>query len=300
MPDVTVKEDIIFLSRYRRNLEGGMVISRQFKVSNLTGQGNIKSMAWSAMVAPGIPRLGDPHPAIFGVIVDDLTADPVNNSPGQITVVATYRDLSVVRCRVNGNVVRDTTRLDKYAKLIAVKYKAGNHPSTPPAGGEGRQPCENVEILRPGMTLEFDFWVCNNQNNYVDPYTWIKDYQGKCNSEKWQGCEKAWAWLCSEVSVMENRKKGEVRVQHVRLGFIYKERFQANVRLGVHDNWTQLFLYRHPYTREIPRDVDPETGGAFKNTEDGDTGNGYKRFYMYDLADFNGISPIIPDLFAAK
>lgn len=85
----------------------GYEATRVAKVTGIDGATD-GAVLWAALDAGGMPKRGDEHPTIPGIVVDTRQAMPDLQDPAVIRVVLTYRSLSSVEIADGGKPVMET------------------------------------------------------------------------------------------------------------------------------------------------------------------------------------------------
>lgn len=234
MPQIT--EDLVLGARYRYDKTGAMLL-RLFDVSGLTpGRDTLAQAAAATDSATGIriPRYGDPHPAVPGLYVLDIEANPVSNSRTAAAVKVQYGTPeagsvpNAVRVLIHG-----TGRYKQVSQLpdgspIVVKY-------TDPDGNilEDRL---QIPVLSPNTVLEFI------RQELTSPLRRSVQFRRTVNASPWQG-GAAQTWLCR---AMDGSSLGNLSRYEVRYQFEYDP-----------DGWSRLEYFQDRYTGKIPDDVHP-------------------------------------------
>lgn len=118
-----VVEDLVEGADAREG-EDGYACTRTFVVEGLTG--NAHARPYEALTASGVPRRGDPHPSIPGLVAADRQASSLRRFVGAVKVTVTYRPLSSTELADAGTPVLEvgatlssqTRHRDAHGKLI--------------------------------------------------------------------------------------------------------------------------------------------------------------------------------------
>ena len=91
-PRMKITEDLVLGAKFRYTRQGGLLV-RVFDVSGLTPGKDTLAQAATATDGTSrtrIPRYGDTHPAVYGLYVIGLEAEPIQNSRTTARVSVTY------------------------------------------------------------------------------------------------------------------------------------------------------------------------------------------------------------------
>jgi hypothetical protein len=197
----TVSEDLIHDSAYDEGSDGRVIV-RHLLVEGLE-RTPAPTLLYRAKLACGVaygdklnvtPALVDTDP-LYWFRAERIAARPYLNSRDAARVRVDYRDFGGVIIRVNGNVVREMSRVDNTGAKLEVRYKkkmTGTRPWAHPAAGADvtSWPAEVQRAMaRPTISFErYDFGTT---------YDGVEiNYAAHVNSAAWQGMP-ARTWLCS-------------------------------------------------------------------------------------------------------
>lgn len=193
----------------------GDTIRRVLQVTELSGPPSARLV--NAVLASGVPRVGDPHPVRPTARVVDVTARPGGDSSVALVDV-TYRtavagaagaygswqvDLvqsfvtEVTTTNINGTPLRTTY------SFPTTTYDAGTTQARTVTSSSTRR--HRVEVQRPTVTLRF------TREQASLPLAFAKRFYGHVNGDAFQG-EPSDRWLCSIASAGQGN--GLVRVTY--------------------------------------------------------------------------------------
>ncbi|HYF35114.1 MAG TPA: hypothetical protein VD994_07500 [Prosthecobacter sp.] len=271
----TVIEDLIQGSRCTIS-EAGKTYRRVLKVEGLdrTPASNIHYRAIREAARAGAVY-GAGHPRITDLVCNFIDTEPVHNSKTSIYVNVGYFDTSMVRIKLSGNVVRGTTRWNDKGEVLFTIYKPGMKPrelAEKNQEGSFMQPVEAPK-LKPGMTLEYEWYDTKNTNNDA------KSFTAAVNLRNWNG-GKPRTWLCDYYAPEGVRVPGQRTIWHKRAGFTYQG---FTPQGGLPETHNVMLWWRNPQTREVPPEIDPKAGGYPNQL----SGNGWKEEKLNHAIDFN-------------
>ena len=232
---VQVTEDLVLGARFTLDRSGGVLL-RVFEVTGLTPGKD--TLAQAAIAQDGntgvrIPAYGQPHPAVPGLFVLQLEADPIKNSRTSATVKVRYASPefgsvpNVVRIAIGGSTRQKLiSKSPADGSLLLVKY-------TDPSGST-LQNFVQVPALSPNTILEF------TRQEGRSPLRLSTRFRRTVNAGPWQGGD-AKTWLCRAIDA---RSLGNLTRWEVRYAFEYDP-----------DGWDRIEYYVDPYTGKIPDDV---------------------------------------------
>jgi hypothetical protein len=294
---VTVERDIIqdtgaFVS------DAGIVSVEAYLIRGLTPGPSIMQ---DALTTPGIPTFAAPHSSIANAFAFSVEPFPMGNARDKVRVVVRYRDISVVWCRIVGNVERETTKRDRDGKMLTVRYVPGGGQAKP-FSFSGKNPETQVvemSILRPGMTLQFERWGTENIGSFLASENAagnIYRLRGTTNRVAWQGLPPD-CWMCTDANCEGTYIPGKPIFWHLSISFsvrcIYASSAGTMTNSEPIETWRQVSLYVHPKYRKTPAEVDILAGGYPTIKE----GNGWKENETFNgNRDFQAILPWIPQL----
>jgi hypothetical protein len=290
---ITVTEDLIRGSGMRITLDGA-TDERVFLVEGLpqADPDFVRGIAVGEVRNQKGVWIGTQHRGDPDLLVTNITTTPFGgNSREKMFVNAEYRPIGAVTVRINGNVVRDTTRFDVDGEVLKVRY-VSNIQQRPFYGdtNQGDEELKEEPILLPGLTLEFD------RAELEDPSNKSILYPGSINDFDWQG-QQSDQWLCTDISSIATFIANEIPLWRVHYAF----QFIGN---GNNDNvlntYNPVLFYVDRHTRRPPADVDPKadgfTGFMSSNAQLGKVyGNGWKMYQIYRELDFDELD--LPQVF---
>jgi len=252
-----ITEDIVLGARFTVDRSGGVLV-RLFDVSGLTpGKDTLAQAAAAQDSGTGarIPAYGDPHPAVAGLFVTHIEADPIENSRTAARVKVNYTSPefgsvpNVVRIAISGSSrAKLVSKSPTDGSLLTVKY-------TDPSGNSLQQFLQ-VPALSPNTVLEFV------RQELRSPLRLSTQLRRTVNSAPWQG-GGAKTWLCRAIDATSLMNLSRYEVKYV---FEYDP-----------DGWERIEYYADPYTGKVPDDV------QFSDNND----HGIAKVLPYATADFN-------------
>lgn len=240
--------------------QNGTTCTRRFIVTGLTAQAS--GRMFEAMNTVGIPRRGQTHPNLAGIVVRTVSAEPCADSPTKAYVTVSYAAPTYntqapsakgkATYRSGATVSDFETSEDKDKKQMVLTHtkisqdEDGNTVSEelPP------QPAK-VTIQKPQAYL-----TCERPEPLPINYRRLFGFVGCVNSAPFQGFG-ARCWLCVAIDVDETGDRGNVS-------------YQFSLKF---DKWDARLVY-----------IDPATGAPVNNPEEG---KGIKTFRVYQEVDFN-------------
>ncbi len=253
---VTTK-DLIENATVSKN-EVGFEATRAFQVSGLAG--NRAARMFAAILAPGVPRRGTPHPVVPGIRAD--VVDATAQDQGNALVTVRYRKLdsdeeeedeaAAPKITISAGLTRTRSQFDFEGKQILLQHTFNR--GTPQFRKSEPQP-GFVEILIPTVSVQF------SRRESVSPGRKALDNVGKVNSRLFFSFQKR-HWLCTRID-------GNSQDGGVTYNVLYE--FQLN-RL----TWDATVAYFDKERNEHPPDlVDKE---------------GIKTVQIYEEADFGKLN----------
>ena len=245
----------------KRNKDG-FSVDRDFYISEVGG--NAGSKLYTAVTMGGIPQYGDPHPTIPGIQVTSVSAEPYGGG-SQIRVSVSYSvptvdetseieaddDTTSGTVVLSSNTASETVFQDINGELLKATYGVLQ------ADGSNttlQTKYAEADVERPQLRVDF------SRTENTIPKAAINTYLGTVNSVPWSGYPPK-TWLCTAISARQNKGKYDVEYS-----FNYRpETWELEVVVGLTAEEAQ----------DLPIDVD--------------SGNGYARFDVYRLRDFNGL-----------
>ena len=232
---IQITEDLVLGARFTIDKAGGVLI-RVFEVTGLTP--GIDTLAQAALAQDQstglrIPAYGDPHPAIAGVFVTQVDAQPLSNSRTAAHVQVKYATpenqsaLNVVKISITGS---------SRAKLISIDPKDGSNfvvKYTDPTRTVLQQFLQ-VPTLSPNTILEF------TRQELKSPLKLSQSVRRTVNSSPWQG-GAAKTWLCRAVDAVSLNNLARYEVKYI---------FEHDP-----DGWQRMEYFHDPYTGKIPDDA---------------------------------------------
>lgn len=272
---VEVKSDIINSAGWRYNSVEGAVAQRRFRVSGLGASGIVKSGDVFGEAVRAVckkARPGSPYPNEPTLIAVDYSVEPMANAKNACWVIVGYRDRGP-RVRVNGNLMRESTKFDFEGKPLKVVY-------TPPAPRNSKglelQEVSELPLFTVSANISLDWLDCVKM-----PGEYVRKYLGKINKTEWQGFAPHTV-LCTNVGA-RSLVDGALTPRVWQFDMNFSTRFEGP--LGM-DSWDAALLYIDLHTRRIPPDIDPKKDGWPEKT----SGNGWRRVQLQGEADFNDIT----------
>lgn len=236
----------------------GFEATRVFQVSGL--RGNRAARMFVALLAPGIPRRGFPHPVVPFIRVD--VVDAVAQSQGQALVTVKYRKLDsdeeeedeapTPKITISAGVTTIRTQFDNKGKQILVQHTFNK------GTGKARKSEEQpgfVEILVPTVSVQF------SRRETGSPGRKALDNVGRVNSRFFFSF-KPRHWLCTRLD-------GNSQDGGITYNVLYE--FQLNRK-----TWDATVAFFDKERNEHP-----------PNLVDGE---GLKTVQIYDLADFGKLN----------
>lgn len=186
------------------NDDRGYRVVRIAHVSGVTG--NTEAAMYRAITEPRLPRIGDPHPVVPGIVLQSLAATP--RGGGVYRVKLTYASDTETTAgaenssqRINASTAAETTALDYTGERMVAVWST--------FGGAAKRTPFKAEVERPRITFDFDFVEPSF------PQSRIETYLGTVNSRPWNGYA-AKTILCTGVDA--SRRGDDWRV---RMSFAY-------------------------------------------------------------------------------
>lgn len=240
--------------------ENGVTAVRKFLVTGLTSQPSGRTL--EALNVVGIPRRGQTHPNLGGIVVKSVSAVPVQDSPSKAFVVVTYAaptyntqapsKTAKPTYRLGGSTSDFETSQDKDGKQMVLTHTKKTQDEDGNIVDEVLPPQPaKVTIQKPQAYLS-----CERPEPLPVDYKALFSYIGCVNKAQFQGFP-ARSWLCTAIDVDETGDRANVSYQ-----------FQLNF-----DTWDARLVY-----------IDPATGAPVENPVEG---KGIKSFRVYPEADFN-------------
>ena len=232
MPQIT--EDLVLGAKFTYTRAGGSLL-RLFDVSGLTpGKDTLVAAAGATDSTSGqsIPRYGDAHPTVYGLYVNEIEAEPVQNSRTAARVSVRYGSPELgpapnaVQIIISGSNKRKLVSTLPDGSPIVVKY-------TDPSGNMLQDQLQ-IPVLSPNTTLEFI------RTEARSPLSLSGKFRRSVNSTAWQG-GGAKTWLCRAIDAKSQSNLARYAVRYV---FEYDP-----------DGWTRLEYFVDRYTGKIPDDV---------------------------------------------
>jgi hypothetical protein len=236
MPRIT--EDLVLGAKYQYGAAGGMLL-RIFDVSGLVPGVDTLAQAATATdstTGRGIPHYGDPHPAVPGLYVSAIEADPIEQSRSAARVQVKYGSPELgsapnaVKISIRGSNGTKIVSLLPDGTPMIVKY-------TDPSGN-ALQDRLQLSVLSPNTLLEF------TRQESASPLSRSLSFRRTVNSSPWQG-GAANTWLCRDVDAASLAGLARYEVKYV---FEYDP-----------DGWARTEYYVDRYTGTIPDDAQPSS-----------------------------------------
>jgi hypothetical protein len=176
----------------RKTIDKGWELRRTIIVYNVTGQGFAKVL--TAADAPGMPVLGEAHPARTNCLLRELDPEIIDDTTIKFT--ALYTDIwyeppsggnsqppSYGTIQVGASLIEHETGFDRNGDGIYVPYKGEKHPSV-----------AQMMIAQPSIVITKlrDYSPMNDANAFV----------GCVNDENWEIDPAALkgSWLCTSIT----------------------------------------------------------------------------------------------------
>lgn len=229
-----ITEDLVLGAKFRYTRSGGTLI-RLFDVSGLVpGNDTLAQAAVAVDSTTGarIPRYGDAHPAVYGLYVIAIEAEPIVNSQTAARVSVTYGSPELgpvpnaVQIGISGSSCRKLVSTYPDGSPILVKY-------TDPSGNM-LQDRLLIPVLSPNTILQF------TRMETSSPLRLSAKYRRAVNSTPWQGGD-AKTWLCRAIDAKSQANLSRYQVRYV---FEYDP-----------DGWTRLEFFVDRFSGKIPDDV---------------------------------------------
>ena len=236
---IQVTEDLVLGARFTVDRSGGVLL-RIFEVTGLSPGKDTLAQAAAAQDAntgSRMPRYGDPHPAVAGLFVNHIDAEPIKNSRTSAHVKVRY---ATPEHGSVPNVVRVAIRGSTRAKLISKSPADGSQLLVKYTDSSGNvlQEFLQVPALSPNTILEF------TRQELASPLRRSMQFRRKVNAGPWQGGD-AKTWLCRAIDASSLQNLTRYEVKYI---FEYDP-----------DGWERLEYYADPYTGKIPDDVQTST-----------------------------------------
>jgi hypothetical protein len=262
---IQITEDLVLAARFTLDHSGGSLL-RLFEVTGLTpGRDTLAqgAAAFDGNSGSGIPRYGDPHPAVPGLFVVEIDAEPIKNSRTGAHVKVKY---AAPEASSVPNVVRIAIGGSSRSKLIS-RNPADGSPLmvkyTDPAGNV-LQEFLQVPVLGANTLLTF------TRQEATSPLRLSRRFRRTVNASPWQGGD-AKTWLCRAI---DGSSLGNLTRYEVKYVFEYDP-----------DGWERLEYYVDPYTGKIPDDAQTSSNND----------KGIAKVLPYALSDFNQLG--LPNAF---
>lgn len=240
--------------------ENGVTAVRKFIVTGLSAQASGRML--EALNVVGIPRRGQTHPNLAGIVVKSVSASPCPDSKGSAYVVVTYAaptyntqepsKTAKPTYRLGGNTTDFETSQDAKGNQMVLTHTKKTQDEDGNVVDEVLPPQPaKVTIQKPQAYLS-----CERPEPIPVNFKSLMTYIGCVNSAPFQGFPARY-WLCTAIDVDESGDRANVSYQ-----------FQLNF-----NTWDALLVY-----------IDPATGAPVENPVEG---KGIKSFKVYPEADFN-------------
>ena len=260
-----ITEDLVLGAHFTVDRSGGVML-RLFEVIGLApGKDTLAQAAAAQDGSTGtrIPRYGDPHPAVAGLFVAQIDAEPIKNSRTSAHVKVRY---ATPEHGSAPNVARVAISGSSRSKLISKNPADGSQllvKYTDPSGNV-LQEFLQVSALSPNTILQF------TRQELTSPLKRSMQFRRKVNSSPWQGGDSK-TWLCRAIDATSLQNLARYEVKYV---FEYDP-----------DGWQRTEYYVDPYTGKVPTDVQPS-----QNND-----HGIASVLPYSTADFNQLG--LPNVF---
>jgi hypothetical protein len=262
---IQITEDLVLGARFTLNHAGGSLL-RLFEVTGLAPGRDTLAQAAAAMdgaTGARIPNYGDPHPAVAGLFVAEIDAEPIEKSRTGARVKVRYATPeassvpNVVRIAIGGaNRSKLVSRNPADGSPLLVKYTD--------AAGNTLQEFLQVPVLGANTLLTF------TRQEIASPLRLSRRFRRTVNASPWQGGD-AKTWLCRAIDGSSLGNLSRYEVKYV---------FECDP-----DGWERLEYYVDPYTGKIPDDVQQSPNND----------QGIAKLLPYAMADFNQLG--LPNAF---
>ena len=231
---IQITEDLVLGARFTVDMNGGTLL-RLFEVTGLTP--GVDTLARAAAAQDGssgafIPRYGEAHPAVAGIFVNHIDAQPLKNSRTAARVLVRYAPpeagaANSIRIAIVGSSrSKIISRNPGDGSLLNVRY------SDPT--GTVLQEFLQLPVLSPNTILEF------TRQEIRSPLKLSTRFRRTVNAAPWQAGD-ARTWLCRAIDGNSLANGSRYQVKYV---FEYDP-----------DGWERIEYYADPYTGKIPDDI---------------------------------------------
>ena len=238
----------------------GFEAVRSFQVSGLAG--NRAARMFAAILAPGVPRRGTPHPVVPGIRADVVEATAQDQ--GNALVIVRYRKLdsdeeeedqaSAPKITISAALTTERTQFDSEGQQILLTYIFNAF--TPESRDSEPQP-GFVEILVPTVSVQF------SRREGESPGSKALDFVGKLNSRLFFSFPEK-HWLCTRID-------GNSQDGGATYNVLYE--FQLNRK-----TWDATVAYFDKERNEHPPDLNLQRDRAIKTVQ------------VYETADFDNLN----------
>lgn len=177
----------------------GLEATRTAVVSGLEGDASARQYA--ALMLPQMPKRGDAHPSIPGIVLDTRDVTPISNSSGMVTVVLTYRNVdpselvgAVAQIEVGAALVSETTSRDATGAQILITTEVPQLDSNGNQTGVKQETqVQSVQKQVPMMTLRY------RRKEEQDPARTAIAYTGTVGWWVPQEASTSPQWMCTSI-----------------------------------------------------------------------------------------------------
>lgn len=269
---MTTVADIIESSLFSMTANGPEA-TRVFAVSDIGG--DAPGRAYQATQVPGVPRYGDAHPSIPGIIVTSVRAAPASaqstrqylvsvqySTPSDIEQVVATGENGPVSIELSTTVTEEQTRFDINGDLMSVTYSGpATIKSINPYTGEDSTVTANIRAYGYYPLTTYQVPRLQVSAKRIEPAI-PRDAAGRfiasVNLRAWNGFPPK-TWLCVGVNSQPSESGDTHQVQY---DFLYAP-----------ETWRNRLVFK--YLEQIP--------------EQATFGNGIEEYDVYKAEDFNDL-----------
>ncbi len=234
-----------------QTLTGGWIASRVFIVIDI--EGNPDAIAYNAILNGSIPRQGELHPTIPGIIVHNITTaslkasrqmevtvhykaqDGTTTPPGEDSPVTIKISASTQEVITNKRIVKKGNKEEEELIILKYTYPEGEDPN-------GKEGFENEVVGTMSKQVPL-ITATLSRVEFEDTAQKAHDFVGKLNSKTFIGGE-AGLWQCKDISCISSDSGETYNVDYV---------FQR-----AQGGWNTDLLYRDETTGRIPIDIEDQ------------------------------------------
>lgn len=240
--------------------DSGVSCTRKILIDGLSGSASAR--LFEAINTVGVPRKGDQHPDLPGIVVSSVRASPIPNCANKAWVIVQYNapsfnsqapsETATPTYRFSATVQEEETSQDKDGNQMVLTHTKisvvdGNNVETVLDPQPGK-----VSVQRP-----MEYFFCERPEPLPFNYNKCHNFMGRVNSVPWRNFP-ARSVLCTSIDVDESGDRANVSYQ-----------FQIKP-VGT---WDVRLTY-----------IDPSTGSPVVDPIEGE---GIQTFRVYPEADFN-------------